>query len=230
MREPVLTPRLRAIAQQVRPCNSAADVGCDHAQVSICLIRQGIARHVYACDVNAGPLARARRAVERAGLGGRIECIQSDGLDQVPVQDAVVIAGMGGDLIADILERAPWTRSTPCQLVLQPMTAAPRLRGYLYQGGYGIIKETYVKERDKLYVVLTAEPGRTAAWGTEDLYASPAGAEDPLYGTYLRHVIGILKKKQSGLAASKCGDAGEIEALERLITGLETRRTVWLGR
>ena len=146
-----LTPRLERVCQLTPKCNSCADIGCDHAQVSIRLVEDGKVENMTAADVNLGPIENARAAVKNAGLENRIKCVLSDGLDGIPEQDAVIIAGMGGDLIADILSRAEWTRTGEKTLVLQPMTAQYRLREFLYENGYRIEKETYVAEK-KSYI------------------------------------------------------------------------------
>lgn len=79
-----------------------------------------------------------------------------DGLADVRADevDTVVIAGMGGDLIARILAAAPWTKQA--HLILQPMTAQEDLRRWLLENGYCIAKETLAQEGKKLYVILSA--------------------------------------------------------------------------
>lgn len=222
--EKELTPRLRLVAEQVPRCESCVDVGCDHAQVAIWLTRHGIVERMCASDIHCGPLQRARRAVERAGLAGAIRCELRDGLKGLPPQDAVIIAGMGGDLIADILAQAPWTRQGARTLVLQPMTAAPRLRAFLCQNGYRIQAEAIAREREKLYTVLRVCPGYQQAADLSELYFSRAGERDPLAGAYLEQVMGKLAAEIKGLRCATSKDLSAISHREEALALLQMRR------
>ena len=88
-------------------CPVVADVGCDHAYVSIALVARRIARKVIAMDVRKGPLAIAADNINEAGLTERIELRLGDGLAMLrrDEADAIVIAGMGGLLTKRILEQ-----------------------------------------------------------------------------------------------------------------------------
>lgn len=216
-----MTPRLSAIAAQVPPVTTAIDVGCDHAQVGIWLTQHHIVRNMTVSDINEGPLLRARSAIERAGLTGRITCVRCDGLDGIPPQDAVIIAGMGGELIADILRRAPWTRVS-CRLVLQPMTAGEELRAFLFQNGYQIQKETIAREREKLYTILTVCPGVTETWSEADCTLSDLS--DPLAGIYLNQRIRRLQRMIEGKRAAEHPEEAEIARLAALCAELKERR------
>ena len=126
-----LTPRLKAIVDNVIPCNTAVDVGCDHAQVGIFLAQTDKVKNMTVSDVNEGPIEKARSAVSDAGLCGKITCIRCDGLDGILPCDTVIIAGMGGELIRDILKRAEWTKNGT-RLILQPMSMGDVLRRFLF--------------------------------------------------------------------------------------------------
>ncbi len=137
----------------------AADVGTDHAYLPIYLVENGICESALACDINEGPLASALDNIKKAGLSDKIETYLSNGLDSVPsvgITD-VIIAGMGGELIADIISRAEWIKSRRVNLVLQPMTKWDHLRKYLYDGGYTIINEIPCAEGKFVYSVLQAQ-------------------------------------------------------------------------
>lgn len=125
-----LDPRLRSIASLVRSGSRLADIGCDHGYLICALMRDGRIDGGIACDINEKPLDKARGEIERQGLTDKIACRLGDGLfplDQDEVDD-IVIAGMGGEMIASILERCPWESLTNKQFLLQPMTKAPFLR------------------------------------------------------------------------------------------------------
>lgn len=216
-----MTPRLRAIVAQVPPAATAIDVGCDHAQVGIWLVQHDVVKNMTVSDINKGPILRAKQAVDHAKLTDRIVCIQCDGLCGVTPQDVVIIAGMGGELIAEILRRAPWTKSA-CRLVLQPMTAGEELRAFLFQNGYQIERETIAREREKLYTILTVCPGRTETWSEADLFLSELS--DPLAGAYLDKCIRRLRRMIVGKRAAQNPKEDEIMHLEQLCADLQKKR------
>lgn len=153
----MLTKRLAKCAELVSGKGIACDVGTDHAYLASELLKSGKCKKVIASDVAEGPLNAAKRNLEQAGLLERVELILSDGLKNVPCDDVsdVVIAGMGGETIAHILEECRWIENK-VNLVLQPMTKIPFLREWLCQNGFGIISEQIVCEGRFFYTVMKA--------------------------------------------------------------------------
>lgn len=223
MNSKLLTPRLLQVCQLVPECTSCTDVGCDHAQAAIWLVRNRKVKKMTATDVNQGPIERARHAVKLAGLENEIDCIRCDGLDGIPPQDAVIIAGMGGDLIADILSRAPWTVEKATHLILQPMTAAYRLRKYLYDSGYAITKETYVAEREKLYSIICACAGEEKAEDESCFYISRAGERDSMGSEYALRTVKKLICERDGIMRSEKADDKEIALRNNVIKRIVER-------
>ena len=141
----------------------AIDVGCDHAKLSVYLIQSGLCRQVLACDINDGPVKKAKETVARRRfrdqpLTDSITVRQNDGLQglgSVPAQ-RIFILGMGGELIADILERADFTRdpSRKTAFVLQAMTSEALLRRYLCERGFAILKERLVRDKGRIYALM----------------------------------------------------------------------------
>lgn len=150
-----LGARLKTVLRSVPKNAAVADIGTDHAFLPIELIKSGKATKVIACDVNEKPLQNAKRNIEKYGISN-IELRLSDGLEKVTPDEVntVTIAGMGGDLIADIISRAEWLKDTDKTLVLQPMSSADSLRKYLYNNGFKIISETAVYDANRVYSVL----------------------------------------------------------------------------
>ena len=110
MRNLELTPRLRLLADWVPPGARLADVGTDHAYLPVWLRLHGRVVSAIACDLREKPLARARETGRAYGADG-IDYRLGNGLEVVEPEEAdtIVIAGMGGENIAAILARAPWT-------------------------------------------------------------------------------------------------------------------------
>ncbi len=215
-----LTPRLSAIVNEVNNVKCAIDVGCDHAQVGIYLAQAGKVLKMTVSDINDGPIERARRAVSDAGLSDKITCVKTDGLCGIEPQECVIIAGMGGELIRDILIKAPWTK-TNCRLILQPMSMAPVLRKFLFENEYKILRETIVREGEKLYTVLTVEAGETDEYSEADLYLSDLSHPNAV--EYLNKIINALIKAKDGMKKAETPDLLEIERTTKLISELERR-------
>lgn len=153
-----INKRLLKCAEFVSVGGITVDVGTDHGYLSAYLILNDISKHVYACDINEGPLSSARQTVEKFMLTDKIDLVLSDGLDNIHDEDItdVVIAGMGGELIANILSRADWLKKG-VNLVLQPMTKAEVLRKWLYKNGYSILQEQAVTDENFTYTVIQAK-------------------------------------------------------------------------
>jgi len=179
-----LTPRLALAAQLAAGGSVIADVGCDHAYLSIYLARQDPACRLLASDLREGPLQRAKENITAAGLTDRISLALADGLRAVPENgaDTVVICGMGGEVMCEILTAAPWLKSHGARLVLQPMTRAEVLRPWLQRNGWRIEKECFAREGHRLYTVLLAVPGESAV--EHNGLFSEAAKADPLFPEY----------------------------------------------
>ena len=141
-----LDPRLQRIAAQVRPGAVFADIGCDHGLLSIELVRQG-AQKGYACDIKPGPLQAAQKNIERAGFTDRLQTRLTD----------IIIAGMGGEVIAGILERATFLQNPDLRLILQPQSRENVLRDFLAENGFAVQSEEAVLSGKFVYVVMTAQ-------------------------------------------------------------------------
>lgn len=157
-----LSERLQTIANMVpRGTASVADIGTDHAYLPIYLITHEVASHAIAGDIHQGPYLSAKNAVDAAHLEQAISVRLGNGLDTVNPGEAevVVIAGMGGLNIVDILRARPEVTSTVKRLIVQPMIAAPTVRTWFKDNGWQIIIEQLVLEDDKLYQIIAAEKG-----------------------------------------------------------------------
>jgi tRNA (adenine22-N1)-methyltransferase len=128
-----------------------ADIGTDHARIPIYLLERGVTQSVIATEVREGPLAAATAALARHGLGGKAELRLGDGAsclskDEV---DCVIIAGMGGDTIAEILRADAWLLEK--RLLLQPQTHGERVLAVL--PGKSSVSVTRVWENTRKYTI-----------------------------------------------------------------------------
>lgn len=156
-----LDPRLSMIANIVGRCESCADIGCDHGRLGAFMLQSGLCRRVVLTDISEPSLAKAKCLIGDLNLSDRATFAVGDGAKALPGRvDAVVIAGMGGATIADIV-REGRDRLGEARLVLQPNVAAPQLRQVLSECGYAIVDERVARDGRRSYVVIAAEPGQS---------------------------------------------------------------------
>ncbi len=148
-----LDNRLAAAAELCRSGKIAADVGCDHAQLA-CRLAMDKSALVIASDVRDGPLEAARRTVSECGVTN-VRIVKSDGLAEIDFADDVIICGMGGELIAQIISSCRFL-STDTRFILQPMTRAEFLRRWLYNNGFELLEERIAYDGERGYTVMLA--------------------------------------------------------------------------
>lgn len=150
----MLTPRLECIVSHVK-AETAADIGTDHAYVPIELIRSGRAKKVIAADVRKGPLEIAAANIEKYGMSDKIETRLGSGISVLDNDEAdtVIIAGMGGELICEILGNNIDKTRFPL-FILQPMNSQYELRRWLFENGFEILGEDIECESHRVYNLL----------------------------------------------------------------------------
>lgn len=219
---PALDARLSTAFDFVRPGASVADIGTDHAYLPAALILQGRVRHAIAADINAGPLAKAAETVDKYGLRNQIDLCLTDGLHGLEGKDItdVLIFGMGGELIAKILEEAPFVRDPAIRLILQPMTKQAELRQWLSQEGFDILDERLSSAAGKTYQTICAEwRGKPYGMSALELELGPCILEKrpaelmPL----VKHKVDVLRAKIKG---QQCAGAADREDL-RMLSAME---------
>lgn len=169
----MLTPRLECIIKYAA-AETAADIGTDHAYVSIELIKRNKAKKVIAADIRKGPLDIARANIEKNNLSNKIETRLGSGLSVLKPGEAdlIIIAGMGGELICDILS-SDMDAARKSRLILQPMNSQYELRKWLHDNDFSIINEDIECEGERVYNVIIAESGRQDKFETDIEYHLP---------------------------------------------------------
>lgn len=198
--------RLQAIEQMIRPGIGVIDVGTDHGYLPVSLAQHGYPGALFASDIGAGPLSAARRSAAAAGLGDRIVFQHCDGLalcDPTEV-DTIVIAGMGGDTICGILDRAEWCMQPQYRLILQPMTRAEVLRYWLVNNEFAIEQEQLVADGSEIYSVLSARFGGSMKLLDAELYTGAFSMleQDPLWPVFLSRQLERFQRLIPGLRQS----------------------------
>ncbi len=151
-----LTPRLLKIAEEIRPDERVGDIGTDHGYLPIYLIKNRIAKSVIATDINREPLSAAGRNIKNHGLESFIKTKLGAGTMPLEkeVLDVIIVAGMGGKLIAQILKNSNKLKKSVNRLILQPMQQQAELRRYLIEAGYCIDKDLLVEEGHRIYEII----------------------------------------------------------------------------
>ncbi len=156
-----MTPRLLTVAKMVEKSSIIADIGTDHAYVPVYLVLNNIVKKALAMDINEGPLMNADENIKKFNLEDKIKTRLSDGLNKLDngEADTVIIAGMGGILINNILRINKDRLTSVKKYILQPMTAIEETRRYLAENEFDIIDEKLVKEDNKIYTIISATRG-----------------------------------------------------------------------
>ena len=202
-----LTPRLKTIADLVPQGTIVGDVGSDHGYVPIYLVENGICETAIASDINEGPTDNARQAVLEAGLTESIDVRHGGGLlpYKVGEVETVIIAGMGGLLIRDILLERPEMTESVKTFILQPMVAQDELRAWLADNNFRIIEEKLSQEAHRMYEIIVVEHGEMII---DDPLKYEIGvkllkSEDPLSIVFMDKKIKQIKEIIRGLESSK---------------------------
>ncbi len=161
-----------------------ADIGTDHGYLPIYLLDKGVIDYAVCSDIKKGPLANAEKNIKKFGFENKTRLCLADGLCGILPNEAdtAVIAGMGGEMIAHILEAG-----IPAGIeyfVLQPMRNVDILRKRLHTLGLRISDERLCFDKDKYYIIICAEKGQETSWSDEQYLVSPLLKKDPLWVEY----------------------------------------------
>lgn len=219
-----LDDRLAACASFVREGCKLADIGTDHGYLPIYLVKQGKISRAIAADINIGPLQKASMHVKKYKAEDQVQTRLSNGLEVIfPNEvDDIVIAGMGGELIAQILEAAPWVKNSEKHLILQPMTAAEDLRAYLQANGFYVKEEKAAIADGKVYSAMLAvyDPEHK---NDGDLfpYVGLLDGSTPESKAYVERQIRFFRNKAEGIRrGSEPEKAAPVEELIRKMEAL----------
>ncbi len=209
-----LSPRLQKIASLVPPCSVLADIGTDHGYIPLFCLANGNAERIIATDINEKPLKRAETNIKSQGFSEFADFRLCNGLDSLSEgeADVIVIAGMGGPLICDILKNGKHAITNSTILLIQPMIAPIELRTYLYSDGFDILNEYVVSEGDKFYNIMAAQKGSVNPTDELLYIGKNLSKNSPdVFARYLDYKIGVCEKILRGHKMSKNPDSVQIE-------------------
>lgn len=211
-----LDPRLSEIAEMIGTCEKCADIGSDHGRLGAYLVQNHRAERVALTDISAPSLEKARRLVKLLGLEEKVDFCVCDGAAGLPYPvDAAVIAGMGGETIAEIVEGSQG-RLRGSRLVLQPNVASPQLRRRLNGCGWRIIDERLVRDGRRIYLIIEACEGAQRLSDAEyEVGPLLMQSKPALMADYAAFRLRVARRALDG--AQKGGDEACIAALKREI-------------
>lgn len=219
-----LDERLSLCASFVREGARVADIGTDHGYLPVSLVLSGRCPSAVAADIRKGPLENAKAAVLRAGVQDKVKTVLCDGLDGISPDetDDIVIAGMGGELIARLIDRAPWLRDSSKHLILQPMTKSEKLRRYLCDNGFITEAERACSCGGKSYCVMLCRfCGET--YNCSEIFAYAGLLENDFSSEAMRYKNTIAEKLRKKLRGLSENDS-EKALTEELIASLECQQ------
>lgn len=233
-----LSSRLQAIADQILPGQSVVDIGTDHAFIPIYLFQNKLVSKIILTDSREGPLEKARVHLQNVGLSDELNDIRAgNGLSVLaPAEvNAVVIAGMGGLLIVEILAFDIEKSKTFTRLVLQPRSASSDLRRWLDLQGFSIIGEHLAKEGKRICEIITVVP-ITLRFEEKENFSEEIDYEippilmknkDPLLYEFLNDKIVSTQKILDHLSQEKSIESTERKySLKKRIKILNERKTM----
>ncbi|MBQ0018837.1 MAG: SAM-dependent methyltransferase [Clostridiales bacterium] len=220
-----LSKRIYAICDAVKSGETIADVGTDHGYVPMLLIRNNVSPYAIMADISDGSLSKARQTFEQCcietepnqfRLGDGLECINNGEVDDI------IIGGLGGLTISEILDADEAKTRSFRKLILQPRKHSGNLRHYLYTHGYDIVSETLVPEGKFVCEIFCAvpaeEPRREELYPVDDIrWKYPmtlADADIELLNKRVGWKIDSIEEEINNLNKSKRNVSAEIEQLE----------------
>ena len=186
--------RITQLCSYLQPCNSFADVACDHGYCAQYMLKNGLCAEAVISDISAKSLKKAENLLSGYIQEGKCRSVCCDGLQLIPKEtEQVLIAGIGGEEIIKILKAS----YIPKNFVFQPMKNAPALRNYLLESGCKINKDDlFTDGKNYYFVICGSNSGGNEKYTEAQLQYGKNSIKNPFLKTYLNEE---LSKKQSYL-------------------------------
>jgi len=200
----MLSKRLEAVFNMIEKCNCLADIGTDHGYIPIKAVMENKCEKAIASDIRIGPIEVAKKNIKRYGLQNKIDVRLGPGLSTLNLGEAdlIVVAGMGGNLISDIIKNDIQIAKNSNNLILQPIQYPEILRKDLFDLNFFIIDENIIKEDNKYYHILKVSYGKKNEYKNQaEYYIGPINickANDSTV-EYIQYKLNHLKTILSNL-------------------------------
>jgi tRNA (adenine22-N1)-methyltransferase len=224
-----LSKRLKFIADHIDKCDSLIDVGTDHGYIPIYAVKKKLCNKAIASDINKGPVEKAKLNASLDGVSSKVEVRLGGGLETVKKGEveAVVIAGMGGNLIINILEKDKNKLPLYKFMILQPAQNPEVLREYLYTNGYEIIDEDICLDEGIFYELFKVRKSKDIKLSLDPIFYEFSSMllkkKHPLFYSYLefkeekyKKILGLIKEDSESSKARKQEIIDKLKAIESL--------------
>lgn len=219
-----ISERLKTVASFVRESRSIADIGTDHGYIPIYLYKEEIIDRAIACDINREPIKRAESNINMYHLGNVIETRLGNGLCPIKAgeTDGIVIAGMGGMLMIDILKTFPDKLEAVKELILQPQSDIECVRKFLHSRNFKIDDEQMLYEDGIYYTVIRAVLGKETydskkdyVFGKINIDKKSAALKKYLYNTMQKNgkISENLKRVHTENSANRLKELAEYQKM-----------------
>lgn len=215
-----LSNRLKTISEMIdNNTKTIVDVGTDHGYIPIYLAKNKKIDYAIASDINKGPVEKAKLNIKNYSLENRIKCRLGGGLTTIKKNEveAAIIAGMGGNLIRDIIEESLDVFKNLDYVILQPVQNPEVLKEYIYSKGYDILDENLVKEDEKFYEIFKIRYNNNIK-EIETIYYEISEVllkkKHPVMKEYLNFKLGKYMKICDGLKLNSEGATSRKKELE----------------
>ena len=216
-----ISKRLKAISNFITDNSNVIDVGCDHALLDIYLFNNKKNIKLIASDIKSGPLEQAKKNIEKYGcnikvkLGSGISTIEKD-------TDTIVIAGMGGDTIIDILNDDLEKLDNIKNLVISPQSEWKKTREFICELGFIIEDEIIIEEHNKFYLIIKFVKGNKKYSSTELEYGpillkTKSKGFIKYYKLLLEEKIKIFKKVPIFKISTKIKYKKQINSIKKIL-------------
>ncbi len=196
--------RLKTIGDLVPLSSYPLDIGCDHALLSIYLVKEKGLSKVVASDNKSGPLKKAKENVDFYKVSDKVKLLKSEGLDSYTKGiDTITISGMGGLNINKILDDNKKYLKNIDTLILSPNNYSLAVKRKLIKFGYHIEDEVLVKEKNIIYEILVFKKGRKY-YSYKKLFLGPIlmTKKDNLTKEYYQNILDTKKSLLNALPKS----------------------------
>lgn len=214
-----LSKRLEMVASFVEKGSRIADIGTDHAYLPAYLILNGICPSAVASDIGRGPLENAKDTIEKYEVSDKVKAVLSDGLDNICLDeiDTVILSGMGGDLICDILSRADINKLREKHIIAQPQSHSEKVRLFLMKNGFETAKEDICFDSGHIYICMSARfSGKTDYPKYYEYYGELFENKNELVREYFHNITKQMNIKREAL--KKTGEfEGEVKELSDIL-------------
>lgn len=216
--------RMAVICSMVRDGAVVCDVGTDHAIIPAELLKSGKCVRAVITDISVPSLEKGIKNIKKERLSDKVSAYEANGTLGAELDGVtdIVIAGMGGELISEIIAQDERLKRPGLHFILQPMSRAPQLRKFLFENGFEIINERKASVDRRVYAVINAEyTGVREQYELRELYLGPErflSGESSADRRYAEKELSQIKTRLQGIDSSANPEehAAERAALERI--------------